>query len=485
MQRQRPRFGPWAVAALALGLALRLWFVAHAPAVAGDALVYGGIAKNLLLHGVYGFNQDLSPSGFRILPTLIRLPGYPLFLAACFRVFGMEHYRAAVYLQVLVDLWTCLLAAGLARRVVRNRAWLPVLWAAALCPFTANYVAVPLTETLVLWTIALAFYGVRRWQQSGADLNRWLWLVGLALAYSLLLRPDQGLLSAAVVPAVLWIAWREHRPLGLLRAAVPATVVVLCVFLPLVPWTLRNWHTFGLFQPLAPRSAADPGERSPVGFNLWYRTWGVDFVSTDEVYWNVNGARIEVADLPDRAFSLTCRAGHLAAKAQPLYSETAALLADYNATLIDSPELDARFAALAHRKLVAAPVCSHLLLPLTRFSDMLLRPRLELTRLPDRWWEPPVVGFKLAGVTLYAALDVIYILLAAWGLTRALRLQRGPARSVLWATVGMVVLRAALLCTLDNSEPRYTLEFFPVFFVWIGMLLQRPAECVKASAAAD
>ena len=32
--------------------------------------------------------------------------------------------------------------------------------------------------------------------------------------------------------------------------------------------------------------------------------------------------------------------------------------------------------------------------------------------------------------------------------------------------VGFVVLRCALLLTLDNSEPRYTLEFFPLLIVW-------------------
>jgi len=29
-----------------------------------------------------------------------------------------------------------------------------------------------------------------------------------------------------------------------------------------------------------------------------------------------------------------------------------------------------------------------------------------------------------------------------------------------------VALRCGLLLTLDNSEPRYTLELFPVLFVW-------------------
>ena len=54
--------------------------------------------------------------------TLIRLPGYPLFLAACFRLFGMENYRAVLYVQLAADLLTCWLAAALAGRLFGRRA---------------------------------------------------------------------------------------------------------------------------------------------------------------------------------------------------------------------------------------------------------------------------------------------------------------------------------------------------------------------------
>jgi len=37
-------------------------------------------------HGVYSFTPLPGPP----LPTLIRLPGYPLFLMACFSIFGVE-----------------------------------------------------------------------------------------------------------------------------------------------------------------------------------------------------------------------------------------------------------------------------------------------------------------------------------------------------------------------------------------------------------
>jgi hypothetical protein len=39
--------------------------------------------------------------------------------------------------------------------------------------------------------------------------------------------------------------------------------------------------------------------------------------------------------------------------------------------------------------------------------------------------------------------------------------------------IGFVVLRCALLLTLDNSEPRYTLELYPVILVWSAAVFAR------------
>jgi hypothetical protein len=36
--------------------------------------------------------------------------------------------------------------------------------------------------------------------------------------------------------------------------------------------------------------------------------------------------------------------------------------------------------------------------------------------------------------------------------------------------VGFFLLRCGLLLTLDNSEPRYTLEFFPLLILWTAAI---------------
>ena len=56
--------------ALAAGAAFRLWFIHAYPEVQGDPLIYGDIAKNWMLHGIYGMT-----SGSHIDPTLARRLG--------------------------------------------------------------------------------------------------------------------------------------------------------------------------------------------------------------------------------------------------------------------------------------------------------------------------------------------------------------------------------------------------------------------------
>jgi hypothetical protein len=442
--------------------------------IAGDSLIYGDIAKNLIQHGVYGFTDSRAPQSVGVTPTLIRLPGYPLFLAACFRLFGMEHYRAVLNVQIAADLATCCLAAALAGRLFGRRATLAVLWLATLCPFTANYVASPLTETLTLTSIALAFYGFARWQDAGRGFNGWLWIVSAAVGASILLRPEQGLFAAAVLPAMLWAALAARdRHSSPLRAALPVLAAALCAVLPLAPWTLRNWHTFHVFQPLAPRFANDPGELAPVGFARWYRTWAIDFASTEEVYWNLNGARIELADVPPRAFDL----GSPSTSAE-LRKQTAALLANYNATAALSAPIDARFNALGAERIRAHPVLYYAGLPLARLLNMILRPRTEMMDTDPEWWQWNDHPAQTAFAAVYAALNFGYIVIGvtgffAWRGRRWLSAASVPHayRELAFAMAASLILRCALLLTIDNSEPRYTLEFFPVLLVWAGSLL--------------
>lgn len=474
MGTQRTKDRLWTTTALLAGLCLRLWFIAHSARIAGDTLIYGEIARNWMQHGVYGFVQVAGVPQ----PTLIRLPGYPLFLITCFRVFGIEQYTAILYLQGLIDLLSCLLVSALAGRLFGSRARVTALWLAALCPFTASYVAAPLTETLTLACLALTFYALHRWATTGRGFNRWLWIITFALAYSILLRPEQGLLAAAVIPAMLWMSLRhENRvsnselrvphpfvassrksgtnsPESRIRRTLPVLVAALFTLLPLLPWTIRNERTFHVLQPLAPRYATDPGEFVPFGFQRWFRTWAIDFASTEDVYWNYDGAPIQISDLPNRAFD-----------SDDQYITTETLLNEYNETSNATPALDTRFAALAQERIQADPLRYYIALPFARLIDMALRPRAEMFPTPLEWWRYREHPAQTVFATTYAALNLAYFALAAWGIVLWRRRRWTADAPLAWAMLASILLRCALLLTLDNSEPRYTLEFFPMLIL--------------------
>jgi len=257
----------------------------------GDPLIYGGLAKNLVLHGSYA----LTGGGGELCPTLIRLPGYPLFLALCFRFFGMENYVSAAWVQIALELAGCLLLADFAGRIARRSgtgfsrgAAHATLWLAALCPFTAVYSAEPLAESLTLFVMAVALWSAARFR----DRPGWgpaLWFT-FAVSYAALLRPDGALAAVALAPALL-IGLKRGDGAGAISTRKLARMAVVCLLLALAPfavWTWRNERVFHVFEPLAPRLANDPGENSHRGWERWMKSWCLDFVSTYQIYWNVS-----------------------------------------------------------------------------------------------------------------------------------------------------------------------------------------------------
>jgi len=479
MNHERIRRALPATLLLAAGLALRLWFIFKHSLVSGDTLLYADIAKNWFDHHIYGHTTD---SGIQ--PTLIRLPGYPLFLGICFVFFGTDHFNAVLIVQALFELVGCVLIALLAHNLFGARAGIIALALGCLCPFTANYTATPLAETLTLFTISLALFSLERWQtalySNGKALNAHLYLIAVAVGYGILLRPDEALLAVAVFPAMLWISYKHRHSLATTQTSTGTHAVIitllpacLCMALalsPLVPWTIRNAHTMHVFQPLAPRYASDPGEAIPSGFYRWFRTWGVEFADTSSAYWNYPDDPINIADLPNRAFD-----------SQEQYTHTAEIINDANQHTDLSPEIEDRFAALAKERIAEDPLRYWIELPIARVANMLLRPRTENMAIDLRWWQYREHRADTIFSAAYAALNLAYIVAGIFGFRRAWRDSSSPTRSptrsstriILATGAAYILLRCAMLLTIDNSEPRYTLEFFPILTLFAAALFAR------------
>ena len=235
MRRNLRWFAVWAAA----GILLRLVFLIRFPAVVTDSFVYGDIAKNWLQHGIYGLS---GPD--EISPTYIRLPGYPAFLAFIFAIFGMEHYRTVLIMQIFVDLGTCFLCADIARRLFGARAAKLAFVLTALCPFLANYSAAALTETLEVFFTAAALDCALAALETGNLLWRWC-LCGILCGAAILLRPDGALLVIVITGYLAWTACfgkRWHPEISPRKLIAAALLVATVSIVPLVPWTLRTWR---------------------------------------------------------------------------------------------------------------------------------------------------------------------------------------------------------------------------------------------------
>lgn len=435
--RQNARFFLLATGA---ALALRLLFIFRFPGVTTDSFVYGDIAKNWLQQGIYGLSGTPDVS-----PTYIRLPGYPAFLAWVFAIFGMEHYRAVLLLQMFIDVATGFIIADIARRTISSRAVKATFLLSVLCPFLATYAAAALTETLEIFFTALALdlaiVGLENLNTDSPRIAPW-GACGGAVAAAILLRPDGGLL---LVGTGVYLAWRIARKRDYAAGIRSLAVLVVVALAPLIPWTVRNLHTLHRFQPLAPRYANEEDQFVSAGFNKWVKTWTMDYASVEEIYWPVPGEPIDISKLPNRAFD-----------SEQQRAETISALTDYNRELHITPELDTRFMALATQRIHHAPLRYYLWLPLLRIADMWLRPRTETLPADTRWWE---FNDEPKWSTLAIGLGVVglfYVGAAVAGLAR------GKPIPYLGLFVTFVVLRSAFLATLENPEPRYTLECYPV-----------------------
>lgn len=427
------------LAVLTAGLLLRLYFLQNQMTPDDDSDVYTELASNLFHHGIYGIATD----GV-IDPTLIRLPGYPLFLGLVFSLFGWANFNAVIAVQIGIDLLGCWLIASFVREAVSERAGTVALVLAALCPFTAAYSTMALTECLSVFAVSLAMWAsgrLLRAQAAGVRAHGALLYASLAMALAMLLRPDGVLVAAGVTAATVWCAWRQGRLLVGLKSAM---LCGLLAVLPLAPWAIRNWRTFQVVQPLAPRRVNDPGEYVTYGFYRWMNTWSVDIVSTGAVFWNMGSDVIDINQIPSRAFDSPAQR-----------AQTAELLNEYNQQKTVTPELDAKFAELARERVRAHPWLCLVWVPTLRVADMFLRPRTEVFTLDPEWWRFQSPPRELIELVVLGLMNVGLVAVALVGIVR------GRVPWVAFAVV-YLLLRCALLSTMENSEPRYTLEAMPI-----------------------
>ena len=451
-------------AAVCAGMALRVYLVLKFPVTdAGDAPFYIELAWNWLKNGVYGFAVH-----GQLTAVDMRVPGYPAFLAAVFAVAGQSP-QAAMLAQVVVDLATCfviaLIAARLAPESSRRRVALAGLWLAALCPFTANYTAVVLTETLVIFLTALAILVLLQTDVGGAHVarasaflaNPWL-LAGIVVGFGTLVRPETPLVLFAAGLVLVGKWWRPADWMKLVRAGLLMGVGLL---LPLIPWAARNWHTLHDVQFLAPRYSELPGEYTPLGFTAWTNTWMWRFRDVYLTQWKVNEEEIAIDQLPAYAFD-----------SQDEKERRADLFDEYNEALTIDPPLDQEFREIARERTERHPLRTYVKVPLLRTLTLWFTPRVELLPssghlwpLREEWQDDRPDFLVTLGLSV---VNIVYIALALAGAWLA---RRRPG----WALLILVCVVRTLFFAkfVETPEPRYVLECFPAVIALAAQVWSR------------
>jgi len=231
------------------------------PGVVDDSRLYADIAMNWLQYGVYGITNSasgahaFSPSGISCISC------------RALRDLRMEQFPRRPADTVLFDLPHVLLIADIARRLFSERA-------AKSRPHALSPVSISSPITLprfspkpleIFFTVLACDFAVCGLAGLRPETSPLLkpkagpWFgCGLSIGACILLRPDGGILLAAVgaylfvlfVSAVLNRTGDTHKARHLLTILRAGVILVISALAPLVPWTLRNLHASTASNPL-------------------------------------------------------------------------------------------------------------------------------------------------------------------------------------------------------------------------------------------
>jgi hypothetical protein len=255
-----------------IGLAWRLLVAAHVyptfrpgSVTAGDADLYLALATNL--RAGHGYSADLEPPHR---PFVVRPPAYALFLAAVLGASGGSQ-AVAVVAQVILDLGSGLLLAGLASRLWPRRRRLPLivfaLW--ATCPAVGSMAGRLLAEVLGTFLVTLALFLLAEAPaRRPGSIGRVLLAVmgGAALMLAVLARPQ--LIAALLCLPLVAVAFArvivpgrspaDRRDGGTGGVGLERRLVISLTLAALVgvlvadaPWMIRNWRVTGELVPVS------------------------------------------------------------------------------------------------------------------------------------------------------------------------------------------------------------------------------------------
>jgi 4-amino-4-deoxy-L-arabinose transferase-like glycosyltransferase len=230
--------GQWLSICFALGVLLRLlWAWQYPSPQRSDQATYFSLARGLVESHQYGFPDG----GLAYWP-----PGFPLFLAAWFAIFGSKPW-VPLLANICLFGGTLVVVERLARRIggtpaSRLATLLLVPWPTMV--MIAAFSGKELLVVFLLCLVLLSFTHALESTARGAQFA-WVGLTGLLLGAMSLTQPS-FLLFVFVLALYDYMCSRY-----LLRAAVRSVVTVVALCAVILPWTVRNHRVLGAWIPVS------------------------------------------------------------------------------------------------------------------------------------------------------------------------------------------------------------------------------------------
>jgi 4-amino-4-deoxy-L-arabinose transferase-like glycosyltransferase len=207
-----------------------------------DAFRYHWFAENLAAgHGFIHLNSE---------PTAFWPPGYPLLLAALYKLFGVNALWGQL-MNVALAVGVVGLTYVLARYTLTESAGLVAAGIVALFPSLVLFTAVTVSETTFTFLALLALSILMLEQNRKRPHPLLLVLAGLITGYTALTRGQAVFLPVVAVP-FWYLASRNLR-----TTAFRFAVVTVITLLTVVPWTVRNALQMNAFVPVSTNAGVD------------------------------------------------------------------------------------------------------------------------------------------------------------------------------------------------------------------------------------
>ena len=173
-------------------------------------------------------------------PTAKKAPGYPLFLALVFRIFGYD-LEPVLFIQAILDAFSVLLVYGVGAQVGGRRTGLIAAVVSTIYYPYWFWAGFCLAETLLVFLTLLSFFCLHRW------LGRPSWWTGLCAGLSAGFTILTKALLLPLIPFYLVGGWITQRRVWPLKVRGQGSVgVVVGLLLVLAPWMVRNYRHSGI-----------------------------------------------------------------------------------------------------------------------------------------------------------------------------------------------------------------------------------------------